>query len=177
LAIGIGLALLFPRPAGEGAAAVGPEAALVSEATASTRPPEQAAFEGQLSPLAPVRAQLTASSEGAADATSLDPATAPAVVRAGPSFDEPVGTADAGRPVYATDAITAAPGELDAAGAAYRVHVIHNGDTLERLAERYLGDGARALEIFDLNRDVLDNPHVLRLGAEIKVPIDAATGD
>ena len=50
------------------------------------------------------------------------------------------------------------------------VHVIHNGDTLERLARRYLGDAARALEIFDLNRDVLDNPHLLPIGAEIKIP-------
>jgi nucleoid-associated protein YgaU len=57
-----------------------------------------------------------------------------------------------------------------------RVHVIHNGDTLERLAERYLGDGARALELFDLNRDVLENPHLLPLGVELRVPVGATVG-
>ena len=51
-----------------------------------------------------------------------------------------------------------------------RIHVIHNGDSLERLAERYLGDEGRALEIFDLNRGTLENPHWLRIGAELRIP-------
>jgi nucleoid-associated protein YgaU len=58
-----------------------------------------------------------------------------------------------------------------------RVHVVHNGDTLERLAERYLGDGARSLEIFDLNRDLLENPHLLPIGAELRIPADAASAE
>lgn len=51
-----------------------------------------------------------------------------------------------------------------------RVHVVHNGDTLGRLAQRYLGNEDRALEIFDLNREVLDNPHLLPIGAQLKLP-------
>jgi nucleoid-associated protein YgaU len=51
-----------------------------------------------------------------------------------------------------------------------RIHVVHEGDSLDRLARRYLGDETRALEIFDLNREVLDNPHVLRLGTELRIP-------
>jgi nucleoid-associated protein YgaU len=50
------------------------------------------------------------------------------------------------------------------------VHVVTNGDTLEKLAERYLGDAGRALEIFDLNRDQLSNPHLLPIGVELRVP-------
>lgn len=42
---------------------------------------------------------------------------------------------------------------------------------------RYLGDEARALEIFDLNRDVLDNPHVLRIGVELRIPVTERTSD
>jgi nucleoid-associated protein YgaU len=57
------------------------------------------------------------------------------------------------------------------------VHVIHEGDSLDRLAKRYLGDEARALEIFDLNRDVLDNPHVLRIGVELRIPVTERGGD
>lgn len=51
-----------------------------------------------------------------------------------------------------------------------RTHVVHAGDSLESLAERYLGDEARALELFDLNRSVLENPHLLPIGAELAIP-------
>lgn len=51
------------------------------------------------------------------------------------------------------------------------VHIVQDGDTLEILAERYLGDAARALEIFDKNRDKLANPHQLPIGAELRVPV------
>ncbi|HMO86713.1 MAG TPA: LysM peptidoglycan-binding domain-containing protein, partial [Lacipirellulaceae bacterium] len=86
----------------------------------------------------------------------------------------PVGPSQhpAGRPIYAPlwdpeeDDLTAGPA----------IHVVHNGDTLERLAERYLGDRARALEIFDLNRDVLENPHLLPIGAELRLPAPEPVG-
>ncbi|MEM9351662.1 MAG: LysM peptidoglycan-binding domain-containing protein [Planctomycetota bacterium] len=51
-----------------------------------------------------------------------------------------------------------------------RSHIVHNGDTLEKLAERYLADPLRAIEIFDLNRDQLANPHLLPIGAELRIP-------
>lgn len=54
-----------------------------------------------------------------------------------------------------------------------RIHVVHPGDSLERLARRYLGDEARAIEIFDLNRQLLENPHLLPIGAELKIPAGA----
>ncbi|MCH7753209.1 MAG: LysM peptidoglycan-binding domain-containing protein [Planctomycetes bacterium] len=67
-------------------------------------------------------------------------------------------------PSYSTTADDAAwPEEI--------VHIVHNGDTLEKLAERYLGDAGRALELFDLNRDQLANPHLLPIGAELRIPI------
>jgi nucleoid-associated protein YgaU len=56
--------------------------------------------------------------------------------------------------------------------ASERIHVVHDGDSLERLAGRYLGDEGRALEIFDLNRDVLANPHWLPIGSELRIPIE-----
>jgi nucleoid-associated protein YgaU len=54
-----------------------------------------------------------------------------------------------------------------------RSHVVHAGDSLERLAQRYLSDEGRAIEIFDLNREVLENPHLLPIGAELKIPLSA----
>ena len=52
-------------------------------------------------------------------------------------------------------------------------HIVENSDTLEKLAKRYLGDESRALEIFDLNRDVLDNPHLLPINAQLRIPKNA----
>ena len=70
-----------------------------------------------------------------------------------------------------TEAIGAKPDDdVPVEGLEERIHVVHDGDSLERLAGRYLGDEGRALEIFDLNRDVLANPHWLPIGAEIRIP-------
>ena len=49
-------------------------------------------------------------------------------------------------------------------------HRIVDGDTLERLAQRYLGDALRAEEIFELNRDRLRDPNVLPVGRRLRIP-------
>jgi len=69
------------------------------------------------------------------------------------------------RPAYAI----AEDGE-DAESRQEILHVVRNTDTLEKLAERYLDDAGRAMEIFDLNRDQLSNPHLLPIGAKLKIP-------
>jgi nucleoid-associated protein YgaU len=51
-----------------------------------------------------------------------------------------------------------------------RRHTIVDGDTLADLAERYLGDAARWLEIYEANRDRLPSPEVLPIGVEIIIP-------
>ena len=71
-------------------------------------------------------------------------------------------------PAYSTSQVALAD---EAAWPEEIVHIVHNGDTLEKLAERYLGDAGRALELFDLNRDQLANPHLLPIGAELRIPI------
>ncbi|MGA2059338.1 MAG: hypothetical protein ABSG67_02565 [Thermoguttaceae bacterium] len=50
------------------------------------------------------------------------------------------------------------------------VHKIVDGDTLGELAARYLGSAARAMEIFQANRDVLTDPELLPIGVELKIP-------
>ena len=62
------------------------------------------------------------------------------------------------------------PTALDEAEASERIHIVHPGDSLERLAKRYLGDEGRAIELFDHNRQVLENPHLLPIGAELRIP-------
>jgi nucleoid-associated protein YgaU len=51
-----------------------------------------------------------------------------------------------------------------------RTHTVVDGDTLQGLAERYLGSAARAVEIYQANRDKLSNPNLLPIGVELKLP-------
>jgi nucleoid-associated protein YgaU len=51
-----------------------------------------------------------------------------------------------------------------------RSHRIADGDTLVRLAERYLGRADRSQELFEYNRDVLSNPDVLPIGKQLRIP-------
>ncbi len=51
-----------------------------------------------------------------------------------------------------------------------QVHKIVDGDNLGDLAARYLGSAARAMEIFQANRDVLTDPELLPIGVELKIP-------
>ena len=51
-----------------------------------------------------------------------------------------------------------------------RTHRIVDGDSLDRLAERYLGSADRRLEIYEANRDVLPSPELLPIGVELKIP-------
>jgi len=52
-------------------------------------------------------------------------------------------------------------------------HVVVDGDSLERIATRYLNDPQRGMEIYNLNRDVLASPDVLPIGVELKIPDDS----
>lgn len=50
------------------------------------------------------------------------------------------------------------------------VHVVRAGETLGSIARLGLGDASRWSEIFDLNRDRIQNPNVVRVGQELRVP-------
>lgn len=51
-----------------------------------------------------------------------------------------------------------------------REYRIRKQDTLEDLAERFLGSKERASEIYEANRHVLEDPQILPLGAVIRIP-------
>ncbi|MBN1589002.1 MAG: hypothetical protein JW888_05770 [Pirellulales bacterium] len=57
---------------------------------------------------------------------------------------------------------------------ALRIHKVADGDTLTGLADRYLGSADRAMEIFELNREVLATPGPLRIGIELRIPLQTA---
>ena len=52
-----------------------------------------------------------------------------------------------------------------------REYRIRKLDTLEDLAERFLGSQDRATELFEANRGVLKDRHILPLGAVIRIPL------
>jgi nucleoid-associated protein YgaU len=156
----LGLALAWPWRREDAGTATLPTAlpANVPEAPA-TPPSEPRAAENSTS-LAAQPLNLEGRQQRSAFISAAHPAAE--VPEIGPTPEEP------GSPFV--HAPTALPAEAPA-----RTHIVHEGDSLERLAERYLGDAGRAVEIFDLNRDILENPHLLRIGAELKIPPDSNT--
>ncbi len=56
-----------------------------------------------------------------------------------------------------------------------RTHIIIDGDSLARLAGRYLGDPRRRDEIYELNRGVLTSPELLPIGMELVIPVRSGT--
>lgn len=49
-------------------------------------------------------------------------------------------------------------------------HRVEAGDCLWNLAKQYLGDGSRYSEIYELNRDIVQNPNLIYVGQELKLP-------
>jgi nucleoid-associated protein YgaU len=129
--------------------------------------------------MAPTVAHMASTAETAASSSSpqkingFDLANHPALSEASISMGVPnttVPSESATRPAYTT------VGEHleNSTATAWRdevLHIVANGDTLEKLAERYLKDAGRAMEIFDMNRDQLNNPHLLPIGVELRVPV------
>lgn len=80
-----------------------------------------------------------------------------------PFFDEPASSpAPSGPPAKGAQA--------DRSAGSARRHQIVDGDTLRGLAERYLGEADRYLEIYEANRELLPSPEVLPIGAELSIP-------
>ena len=50
------------------------------------------------------------------------------------------------------------------------IHTVAAGETLSKLAKRYLGDANAYMKIFEANRDVLKDPNVIKVGQELQIP-------
>ncbi len=55
-------------------------------------------------------------------------------------------------------------------------HRVRDGDTLEALAEHYMGDSQRALEIYEENRHLLASPALLPIGVVLQIPTGQTAG-
>jgi nucleoid-associated protein YgaU len=51
-----------------------------------------------------------------------------------------------------------------------RIHEVVAGDTLSALAQKYYGSAGKYMKIFEANRDILDNPDLIKVGQKLKIP-------
>ncbi|MCG3156317.1 MAG: hypothetical protein DKINENOH_02941 [bacterium] len=52
----------------------------------------------------------------------------------------------------------------------YGIYTVKSGDTLSKLAKQLFGDAKRYMEIFNLNKDILSNPDLIKVGQKLKLP-------
>ena len=49
-------------------------------------------------------------------------------------------------------------------------HEVKPGDTLWKIAEQYYGDGSLYTQIFEANKDTLDDPNKIKVGQKLRIP-------
>jgi nucleoid-associated protein YgaU len=156
-----------------------PQSHLLGEIQAANQP----TASGDLAPIAPATSALPTAAAPAnpfntPSATPVGPPAAAQVTSTPPlaKTSPPAGAADnqffppgtgatapSGGSSFAASAPIGSPSEV-------LRHKIVDGDTLTGLAERYLGNSNRYLELYEMNREKLTSPDLLPIGAEIKVP-------
>ncbi len=52
----------------------------------------------------------------------------------------------------------------------FGVYTVQSGDTLSKIAKQLLGSPNKYMEIFNMNKDVLTNPDLIKVGQQIKLP-------
>jgi nucleoid-associated protein YgaU len=52
----------------------------------------------------------------------------------------------------------------------FGVHTVSAGETLSKISKTYLGEANRYMEIFNLNKDILNNPDMIKVGQKLKIP-------
>ena len=57
-------------------------------------------------------------------------------------------------------------GEWDAT----QYHEVKAGDTLSKIAQQYYGDASLYTNIFEANRDILDDPNKIKVGQKLRIP-------
>jgi hypothetical protein len=55
-------------------------------------------------------------------------------------------------------------------GDIYGLYEVQPGDTLSKIAKRFLGDANRYQAIFEMNTDQLKDPNMIRVGQKLKIP-------
>jgi LysM repeat protein len=53
---------------------------------------------------------------------------------------------------------------------AERIYEVVAGDTLSGIAKKYYGAANQYMKIFEANRDILDNPDLIKVGQKLRIP-------
>ena len=86
-----------------------------------------------------------------------------------PVAPEPVTEEEEEEPVTDEEPITDTTPPAPAT-AEYRIYTVVSGDSLYRIARTHLGSGARWVEIFELNRNIITNPNMIHIGWQLRLP-------
>lgn len=70
-----------------------------------------------------------------------------------------------------------APTITDTAVAAVKTYTVVKGDSLSKIAKHEYGSANRWREIFEANRDQLDDPDLIKPGQVLKIPADTDSND
>jgi len=62
------------------------------------------------------------------------------------------------------------PATAAAPAAEERIYEVVAGDTLGAIAQKYYGKASEYMKIFEANRDILDNPDLIKVGQKLKIP-------
>lgn len=62
---------------------------------------------------------------------------------------------------------------VDPPEAPQKTYTVARGDSLSKIAKKELGSANRWREIFDANRDQIDNPDLIQPGQVLKIPADS----
>jgi len=49
-------------------------------------------------------------------------------------------------------------------------HVVEKGDTLTKIARKFYGDASLYMQIFEANRDQLNDPDRIKIGQKLRIP-------
>jgi LysM repeat protein len=52
----------------------------------------------------------------------------------------------------------------------FGIYTVEPGDTLSKIAKKYLDSANRYNDIFNLNKDILSNPDLIKVGQKLKIP-------
>jgi nucleoid-associated protein YgaU len=168
--LGCGAAYFFRKRGPSSADVLNPAPQAAFQAEAPRHGPEKPAPQSHL------LGEIQAADQpiGSSDMTPVAPAGAPGpspAMPADPFSARSVAVGGQSLPPAAGAAQPMAPGAFTGSASNGLVrHRIVDGDTLTGLAERYLGNSNRFLEIYDQNRDMLTSPDLLPIGSELKIP-------
>ncbi|RLE21984.1 MAG: peptidoglycan-binding protein LysM [Acidobacteria bacterium] len=62
------------------------------------------------------------------------------------------------------------PAAEEAPEAGERVYEVVSGDTLGAIAKKFYGNAGAYMKIFEANRDILDNPNLIKVGQKLQIP-------